>query len=739
MITRDDIEELGRQWRLRVRNRIELVGRTVHGGLLIGAALLVYLVGDNAQGQELFRQLLEGDPMPYAQQAFAAAAAFVLSAVLFFNYRLFLPYLGRDGENNSSTARFVAQVGLAGITLAPWLAYTMSLYLMWGNLERSRVLLSTLPGMDDVAELRDQRNSVLALIDVIQYRSLFAFGVLIVCAALSYAILIRLDSGRRTWLISTVRVLLSLATIAILLWLGVAAAATDTLNIDPYRAMGTLAATLVTATGLFALALVFGWVCREMGMSNYFVFAIVLLMTPLAAQVSAVIASVRQKFTQTATVDPPSAKAPLPFDCAVRAWALNRGGVPNAAACPASLDALAGSASRAAQPMLIVSAQGGGMYAAMASSLFLGRLQDYEKRFAHSIFAISGVSGGAIGSAMFDALARSEGCKPGASNSGKRRIEAQIPALLLQPHLATIVGNVLPDTVKKIPSLFFWPRDRADAFTESLLADCPALGERFEDAWNPTNGRPALVLNTTWMSNGHRVAFAPFALKKIGDRTLWSFGDVYETLAPLQNGRAFVPSVADAAVASARFPGILPPLSLQVRVTKQQTIDTHWHSYGDGGYADSSGVTTALEMLVAAREAVGASKAVVPKLIILTYDTKEVTPTDSPGTAFTDTWSPVAALLGVRQNLAGSAIARADAVKVNSPEAKTVRLSLDPERYGLVLGFQLSRTSYEILSLLIGRPEWCGDRAPVVDNPVLKNSCAAREIADSVKGSAVGG
>ena len=55
-------------------------------------------------------------------------------------------------------------------------------------------------------------------------------------------------------------------------------------------------------------------------------------------------------------------------------------------------------------PVYIVTAQGGGIYAAYQSALFLARLQDYCPAFRHHVFAISSVSGGSLGAATFASL-----------------------------------------------------------------------------------------------------------------------------------------------------------------------------------------------------------------------------------------------------------------------------------------------------------------------------------------------
>src|SRR5262249_47257160 len=58
--------------------------------------------------------------------------------------------------------------------------------------------------------------------------------------------------------------------------------------------------------------------------------------------------------------------------------------------------------------VFVISAQGGGMYAAYYAALFLARQLDREQTFAAKTFMISGVSGGGLGAAAFVAGAEAK-------------------------------------------------------------------------------------------------------------------------------------------------------------------------------------------------------------------------------------------------------------------------------------------------------------------------------------------
>ena len=55
-------------------------------------------------------------------------------------------------------------------------------------------------------------------------------------------------------------------------------------------------------------------------------------------------------------------------------------------------------------PLYIVATEGGGIRAAYWTATVLGGIQDANPNFAPHLFAISGVSGGSLGAAVFSAL-----------------------------------------------------------------------------------------------------------------------------------------------------------------------------------------------------------------------------------------------------------------------------------------------------------------------------------------------
>ena len=80
-------------------------------------------------------------------------------------------------------------------------------------------------------------------------------------------------------------------------------------------------------------------------------------------------------------------------------------------------------------PVFIVTAQGGGIYAASAASSLLATLQDLCPSFARHIFAISAVSGGSVGASVFNAALAEENASKGETGCAPKREELLSPRM----------------------------------------------------------------------------------------------------------------------------------------------------------------------------------------------------------------------------------------------------------------------------------------------------------------------
>jgi hypothetical protein len=360
-------------------------------------------------------------------------------------------------------------------------------------------------------------------------------------------------------------------------------------------------------------------------------------------------------------------------------------------------------------PAFIISAEGGGIYAAAAASLFLAKLQDDCPGFAQHVFAISGVSGGAIGATVFQAHIPPSEQKDRVKCTARTDdgpLTRTMTAIMEQDHFSPVVAAVIPDLLGE-------PTGRSEALQASFAAvdDGAAharLEKPFREHWSSGSAAPSLVLNATWAEMGYRVAFAPFLLhtSPASDGTFYSFADAE------MPGENRIP-LMQAAVVSARFPGILPPFTVKMS-------ENHWWNLVDGGYADSSGAATALA-LFEALEQTSCDLNVDLKLILLTSTDPRPNFQNVTGSEFRDTMAPVQTIMKVRELLGSQAVTRTSEyfkstrpcskAKV-APDWRLEEIKLGDQEYSLPLGWKLSNTTFKLVSYLIGQPEPCPSKPP---------------------------
>jgi hypothetical protein len=299
-------------------------------------------------------------------------------------------------------------------------------------------------------------------------------------------------------------------------------------------------------------------------------------------------------------------------------------------------------------PVLVVAAQGGGVYAAYHSALSLARLYDSCPEIVDHMFVLSGVSGGALGSAIFTELVRSvpealrtkpgevsQGCNP---RPGAPKLEEKVNAFFTADFLSPVVDSAL---LFDVPSLLVpWLRfglDRAYAleyaFEEAWARMAKEKGPRakgrtppfgleanFYGRWTADGPAPALFLSTTGVNSGVPVLVSQIKWAQ-GASVRWRRRDGDDKMADLlrraqaQTERSrssvianildFRPdlqlNVSTAVGLSARFPYVTPPANIKLsdKISPPQGFysDIKVLELLDGAYFDNSGSWVAIDLL----------------------------------------------------------------------------------------------------------------------------------------------
>lgn len=258
-------------------------------------------------------------------------------------------------------------------------------------------------------------------------------------------------------------------------------------------------------------------------------------------------------------------------------------------------------------PVRLIAAEGGGLFSAYYTALYLAKRADTEgPDFARSVFAISGVSGGSVGAATFWAIVRSGVCDeaPPAEACHQKLAREILGQDYLTPVLARMFTTDLADRLLPFSSVRPAARQDRARQLEVALSDRtataiaaarktyqgadPGDGPRDLDGslaagWSPEAGVPALFLNTTRVWDGGRLMLSPF------DRM------VPDSPAAGPDGRMAGAglAVSTAAFMSARFPVVTAAARLQSDGQIRQIVD--------GGYFDNSGMETVNDILEVVR------------------------------------------------------------------------------------------------------------------------------------------
>jgi hypothetical protein len=292
-------------------------------------------------------------------------------------------------------------------------------------------------------------------------------------------------------------------------------------------------------------------------------------------------------------------------------------------------------------PVLIVAAQGGGLYAAYHAAMVLSHMQDRCPRFAQHLFAISGVSGGSLGAATFvnavEQLRADQSraaCDPKALRTEfrdysdrflKRDFLSPLVFMAVIPSIAQRALALAPDwLLQRLPGVDLGAYDRARGLEysfETAAAETDRLDGRSGNffrtgmlsTWRPQGVTPALVLNITRSDTGEPYWIAPFRMDvvwpgseidgvEVGDI------DVRQKVLAIENPNIDV-SVATAVTLSARFPFVTPPGTLDVaghRWLEKQVrfIDNKFQRVGfvDGGYSENSGLESAWRLALVIKD-----------------------------------------------------------------------------------------------------------------------------------------
>jgi hypothetical protein len=286
----------------------------------------------------------------------------------------------------------------------------------------------------------------------------------------------------------------------------------------------------------------------------------------------------------------------------------------------------------------IVAAAGGGIRAAYWTAGALAFRQDLHPEFGAQLLAISGVSGGSLGAAVFDGLLKAQraavvdgrtlrGC---GGTFEKQPLTSCATAVLAGDFLAPTLGVMLyPDLVQRFVPIAVPYTDRARALERGWESRWRAV---MADDWmessydaladpDPAGALPLLLLNATDVEDGKRALVSPLPVAPL------EFPDTVDVRKLV--GKPM--RLSTAAHLSARFMYVSPAAT--VRVPTTDGGERTWRHLVDGGYFENSGAATALDVLAALQRAAaqaGLADRIEPVVLLLSNNPDAAKPAEDP-------------------------------------------------------------------------------------------------------------
>jgi hypothetical protein len=428
-------------------------------------------------------------------------------------------------------------------------------------------------------------------------------------------------------------------------------------------------------------------------------------------------------------------------------------------------------------PIYIVAAQGGGIYAAMHAAHFLSYMQARCPNFAHHLFAISGVSGGSVGATAFAASMKEAedrgaikipeaGCNPADNHGYDAGLSAAVEILDNDFWSPLEAMWLFPDVLQQFLPVRVEMFDRARALEHGLEASwqrsvsenelygprrdktANTMAEPFISLWpqgfDKSLFTPALVLNTTEVNTGRRRLISPFRFEGLSD--LQFFPISCKSASATHESKIESVPLSTAAVLSARFPWITPTAWFYMKWdAKTNSIDETnsikdcvpaekiVNKVSDGGYFESSGVATALDLAHSLQSIITERGLNVDiKLVILTSGGFGSDTTDGLDEAL----DPIRTLLNASEARGYIEIGRAeraDFARAATQSGAVLKLKLEEKGYPLPLGWSLSDVTRFLIQFQTGEVNSCeskqGPRQAPQNLELNTSSCVISFIA----------
>lgn len=317
----------------------------------------------------------------------------------------------------------------------------------------------------------------------------------------------------------------------------------------------------------------------------------------------------------------------------------------------------------------MIMAEGGGLRSAYWTTSLLNTLATKDAAFPDHVYAYSSVSGGSLGTMMFQTTQDNIELNPNGS------MAPNLNSDLLAPVTSALIFT---DFLQKFIPFPIKQLDRSRVLEKSFEQSLPdeTIWQQGFVAEHAKPNKPAILINATHVESGQRTILSNVGLQELEDNQIQDFFSIVENDV----------SISAAIGIGSRFPFITPPALVK------NGDGTPWGNLVDGGYYENLGMQTMLDAYSIIKP-IAVNNQYKIKFTFIAIRNNKIDAEDKPMLGLVEALSPAITFSNIWSNNSNEALTNGEKLLAsNGDELFVLSLQRD-DNENIPLGWYLSESA----------------------------------------------
>ena len=322
----------------------------------------------------------------------------------------------------------------------------------------------------------------------------------------------------------------------------------------------------------------------------------------------------------------------------------------------------------------MIMAEGGGLRSAYWTTSILNTLADRDTSFPNHIYGYSSVSGGTLGTMMFNTIQEDPSLRP--ANSIAPNLNSDLLAPITSALIFTdFLQKFVPFPIRKL--------DRSRVLEKSFEQSLPdeTTWQKGFVAENNSTSKPLMLINSTHVETGQRTILSNVRLDEIEENQIHDFFAIVDKDV----------SISTAIGISSRFPFITPPALVK------NNDGTNWGNLVDGGYYENLGMQTMLDAYSVIKP-IALKKGYKIKFTFIAIRNTKHEETNKPLLGMVEGLSPAITFSNIWSNNSNEALSNGEKLLTSNQDELFVLSLQRADKENIPLGWYLSETARKNLN-----------------------------------------